>query len=59
MLAERINPALAGTESNNDNSTDLFCIKETFEKFFVLNALERTGNDTVPTAIPAIAKLIW
>ena len=31
---------------------------ETFEKSFILKALERAGRDTVPTAIPAIAKLI-
>ena len=30
---------------------------ETFEKFFNLNALDKTGNETVPTAIPAIANL--
>ena len=33
-------------------------MSETFEKFFDLNAFERTGNETVPTAMPAMARLI-
>jgi hypothetical protein len=31
---------------------------EIFFTFFILKALERTGNETVPTAIPAMARLI-
>ena len=27
--------------------------------FFSLKALDKTGKETVPTAMPAIAKLIW
>ena len=53
-----INPKLAGTDNNNDNSKDLFCIFEIFFMFFVLKALDNTGKETVPTAIPAMAKLI-
>ena len=53
------NPTLAGIENSKDNCIDLFWIFETFEKFFDLNAFESTGKETVPTAIPAIAKLIW
>ena len=37
---------------------DLFCILETCGEFFCLKALESTGSETVPTAIPATAKLI-
>ena len=33
-------------------------MRETFKKFLDLNAFVKTGNETVPTAIPAIAKLI-
>ena len=54
-----IRATLAGIESNSDNWIELLWILEILEKFFNLNALERTGNETVPTAIPAIAKLIW
>ena len=52
-------PILAGIDSSNDNCIDLFWMFETFEKFFDLNAFESTGKETVPTAIPAITKLIW
>ena len=31
---------------------------EIFDKFLAVKALDRAGNETVPTAIPAIAKLI-
>ena len=54
----KINPKLAGTDNNNDNSKDLFCIFEIFFRFFVLKAFDSTGKETVPTAIPAIARLI-
>ena len=50
---------IAGIENSNDNSKDLFWIFEIFEKFFDWNAFERIGSETVPTAIPAIARLIW
>ena len=33
-------------------------MSEILFKFFVLKAFERTGRETVPTAIPAIARLI-
>ena len=52
-------PKLAGIDNSKDNSIDLLWILETLEKFFTLNAFDSTGSDTVPTAIPAIAKLIW
>ena len=54
----KINPKLAGIENKRESSKDLFCISEIFLTFFVLKALERTGKETVPTAIPAIARLI-
>ena len=54
-----INPKLAGIENSNESSKDLFWILEIFFTFFILKALERTGKETVPTAIPAIARLIW
>ena len=53
-----IKPKLAGNENSKDSSMDLFCILETCREFFCLKALESTGNETVPTAIPATAKLI-
>ena len=55
----KINPRLAGIENRSDNSKDLFWILEIFLIFLALKALERTGKETVPTAIPAIARLIW
>ena len=55
----KINPKLAGIDNRRDSSKDLFWILEIFFTFFVLKALERTGRETVPTAIPAIARLIW
>ena len=53
-----INPKLAGTENRTESSKDLFCISEIFLTFLVLKALERTGKETVPIAIPAIARFI-
>ena len=53
-----IKPKLAGIENRSESSKDLFCISEIFFTFFILKALERTGKDTVPTAIPAMARLI-
>ena len=53
-----INPKLAGIEKRSESSNDLFWILEIAFKFFILKALERTGKETVPTAIPAIARLI-
>ena len=53
-----IKPKLAGIDNKRDNSIDLLCIFEIFDICFFLKALDRTGNDTVPTAIPANAKLI-
>ena len=55
----KINPKLAGIENKSESSKDLFCIWEIFFTLFFLNAFERTGKETVPTAIPAIARLIW
>ena len=54
-----IMPKLAGIENSNDNCIDLFWMLETFEYFLDWIALESTGYETVPTAIPAIARLIW
>ena len=54
-----INPKLAGIENRRESSKDLFWILEIFFTFFILKALERTGKETVPTAIPAMARLIW
>ena len=54
----KINPKLAGIEKRSESSKDLFCMSEIFFSFFILKALERTGKETVPTAIPAIARLI-
>ena len=58
-LEARINPKLAGIENSSESSKDLFWILEIFSIFFILKALERTGKETVPTAIPAMARLIW
>ena len=55
----KIKARLAGKDKSKDNSIDLFWILETLFKFFCLKAFDRTGSETVPTAIPAIAKLIW
>ena len=54
----KISPMLAGIDNKSDNSIDLFCILEIFDIFFCLKAFDKTGNETVPTAIPANAKLI-
>ena len=53
-----IKPRLAGIENSKDSCNDLFCILDTLEKFLDFNALDKTGKETVPTAMPAIAKLI-
>ena len=58
-LDANINPKLAGIENRSESSKDLFWILEIFFTSFILKALERTGKETVPTAIPAIARLIW
>ena len=58
-LDANISPKHAGIENKSESSKDLFWILEIFFTFFIFKALERTGNDTVPTAIPAIARLIW
>ena len=54
----KINPKLAGIENKSESSKDLFCISEIFFTLLFLNAFDRTGKETVPTAIPAIARLI-
>ena len=54
----KIKPMLAGIDNKRDNSIDLLCIFEIKEIFFCLKALDKTGSETVPTAIPAKAKLI-
>ena len=53
----KINPKLAGIDNNKDNSKDLFCMLEILFRFFDLKAFDKTGRETVPTAIPAIDKL--
>ena len=42
-----------------ESSIDLLWILEILRKFLCLKAFDKIGNETVPTAIPAIAKLIW
>ena len=54
-----INPKHAGIENKSESSKDLFWILEIFFTLFILKAFERTGKETVPTAIPAMARLIW
>ena len=54
----KIKPKLAGIEKSSESSKDLLCIVEIFFIFFALKAFERTGKETVPTAIPAMARLI-
>ena len=54
-----INPKLAGIENKSESSKDLFWIFEIFFKSLILKAFERTGKEPVPTAIPAMARLIW
>ena len=49
---------IAGNDNNKDNSKDLFCILLAWSIFLFLINLLNTGNDTVLTAIPAIARLI-
>ena len=51
-------PNAAGSDRARDNSKDLFCYILLEFLFFSLIFFERLGNTTVPTAIPAIAKLI-
>ena len=55
----KIRPRLAGIDKNKDNSIDLFWIFETKINFPFFIALDKTGRETVPIAIPAIARLIW
>ena len=55
----KIKPRLAGIDNNRESSKDLLWIFDSFFTFFFLNAFESAGKETVPTAIPAIAKLIW
>ena len=54
-----IKPKLAGIDNKSDNSNDLFWMFEIFLIFFCLKAFDKTGKETVPTAIPAKARLIW
>ena len=54
----KIIPKLAGIENKSESSKDLFWMLEILFIFFILKALERIGKETVPTAIPAIARLI-
>ena len=55
----KIKPRLAGIDSNKESSKDLLWMFDNFFKFLLLNAFESAGRETVLTAIPAIAKLIW
>ena len=55
----KIKPKLAGTDNNKESSKDFLWIFESCLMFLFLNAFERAGKETVPTAIPAIARLIW
>ena len=54
----KIKPRLAGIDNNKESSKDLFWMIDSFFIFLFLNAFESTGRETVPTAIPAIARLI-
>ena len=56
---DKIKPMLAGIDSSKESSKDLLWISDSFLKFLFLNAFESAGRETVPTAIPAIARLIW
>ena len=51
-------PNAAGSDRARDNSKDLFCKILIEFLLFSLIFFDRLGNTTVPTAIPAIAKLI-
>ena len=53
-----IKATLAGNDNNKDNSKDLFCKILIEFLLFSLIFFDRFGKTTVPTAIPAIAKLI-
>ena len=46
-------------ENNKDSSKDLFWILNILGKFLFLNAFDKAGKETVPTAMPAIARFIW
>ena len=52
-------PNVAGSDNNKDNSIDLFCIKLTLFLTLFLILFVKLGKATVPTAMPAIARLIW
>ena len=52
-------PSDAGSDNNRESSIDLFWIKLIDFLSFNLILFERFGSTTVPTAIPAIASLIW
>ena len=54
----KIKPRLAGIDNNKESSKDLLWIFDNFFIFLFLNAFESAGKETVPTAIPAIARLI-
>ena len=58
-FAAKIKPKLAGIDNKSESSIDLLWIFEILRIFFCLNALDKTGKETVPTAIPAIARFIW
>ena len=51
-------PNAAGSDKARDNSKDLFCKILIEFLLFSLIFFDRFGKTTVPTAIPAIAKLI-
>ena len=59
ICSDAINkPNAAGSDRARESSKDLFCKILIEFLFFSLIFFERLGNTTVPTAIPAIAKLI-
>ena len=45
-------------DNKRESSIDLLWILEIFKIFFCLKAFDKTGKETVPTAMPAMAKLI-
>ena len=48
----------AGTDKNKQSSKALFCKSKALSKLLFLIFLDNSGSITVPTAIPATARLI-
>ena len=54
-----ISPAAAGAERKSESSTDLFCKNFTVLSDLLFRLVDKTGQITVPTAIPVSANGSW